>query len=127
MPLEVLDQAPALDVLEDDAELVVDGVEIEDAADVLVVEDGVSSRLVHEHAEVAGIVGLPELLHHDRALETGLPDEQTLVDLAHAAGPELLEHLVLGRLHGKGEGRAKHGRALRGSQGTAARPRWPLA
>src|SRR4029450_3345989 len=40
------------------------------------------------------------------------------VDLAHAAGPELLEHLVLGRLHGMGKGRAELGRRLRGRQGT---------
>ena len=51
--LEVLDQAPAVDVLEDDAELAVDVLEIEDAADVLVVEDGVAAGLVHEHADVA--------------------------------------------------------------------------
>jgi hypothetical protein len=51
---------------------------------------------------VAGVVGLAELLDDDGALEAGLPDDDALVDLAHAAGPELLEHLVLGRLHGKG-------------------------
>src|SRR5262249_32819837 len=51
------------------------------------------------HADVAGVVALPELLHHDRALEAGLPDQDALVDLAHAAGAELLEHLVLRRLH----------------------------
>src|SRR4029453_29017 len=67
--------------------------------------------------QVAGVVGLAELLDDDGALEARLPDEDTLVDLAHAAGPELLEHLVLGRLHGKGEGRAELGRRLLRRQG----------
>ena len=93
--LEVLDQAPAVDVLEDDAHLAVDVLEVEDAADVLVVEDGVPPRLVHEQPHVAGLLGVAELLHDDGALEAGLADEQALVDLAHAARAELLEDLVL--------------------------------
>ena len=64
--LEVLDEAPAVDVLEDDAELPVHALEVEDAADVLVVEDGVAPRLLDEEAQVLG-VGRLELLDDDRA------------------------------------------------------------
>jgi putative Holliday junction resolvase len=42
-----------------------------------------------------------QLLDHDRALEVGVADQVALVDLAHAAGAQLLEDLVLGGLgHG---------------------------
>ena len=53
VPLEVLDEAPAVDVLEHDAQLAVDALEVEDAADVLVVEHRVPARLLHEQAQVA--------------------------------------------------------------------------
>jgi len=52
--LEVLHEAPAVDVLEDDAQLPVHPLEVEDAADVLVVEDGVTPRLLHEEPQVLG-------------------------------------------------------------------------
>jgi len=85
VPLQVLDEAPAVDVLENDAELPVHPLEVEDPADVLVVEHGVPPRLLHEEAEVLG-VGVLELLDDDRPLEAGLPEEQTLAHGAHAAG-----------------------------------------
>ena len=69
--------------------------EVEDAADVLVVEHRVSPRLFDEERDVARVLGVAQLLHDDRALEARLPDEQALVDLAHAPGAELLEDLVL--------------------------------
>ena len=53
--LEVLDEAPAVDVLEDDAQLPVHALEVEDAADVLVVEDGVAPGLLDEEAQVLGL------------------------------------------------------------------------
>ncbi len=53
--LDVLDEAPAVDVLEDDAQLAVHALEVEDAADVLVVEDRVAPRLLDEEAQVLGV------------------------------------------------------------------------
>ena len=68
--------------------------------------------------EVALVLVVAELLHHDRALEAGLPDEDALVDLAHAARAELLEHLVLGRWHGRVQDGERMADAFIGSQGT---------
>ena len=92
--LEVLDEAPAVDVLEDDAQLPVHPLEVEDAADVLVVENGVPPRLLDEEAQVLGL-GRLELLDDDRPLEAGLPQEEALAHGAHAAGAQLVEDAVL--------------------------------
>ena len=118
--LEVLDEAPAVDVLEDDAELPVHPLEVEDPADVLVVQHRVATRLLHEEAEVLR-VRVPDLLDDDRTLEAGLPEEQPLAHGAHAAGAQLMEDAVL-RL---GQTRAPPGpgedcRAPRGCQGERA-------
>ena len=94
MALEVLDEAPAVDVLEDDAQLPVHALEVEDAADVLVVENGVAPRLLDEEAQVLGL-GRLELLDDDRPLEAGLPEEEALAHGAHAAGAQLVEDAVL--------------------------------
>ena len=93
--VQEVDEGPAVDVLEDDAELADDAVEVEDAADVLVVEQGVAPGLVHEELHVAGLVRVAELLDHDGALEPGLPHEDTLPYEPHAARPELVGHAVL--------------------------------
>jgi hypothetical protein len=75
--VEVLDERPAVDVLEDDAELAADVVEIEDPSDVLVIEDRVPARLVHEELDVVRILGL-QLLDDDGALEAGLATSRPL-------------------------------------------------
>ena len=69
-----------------------------------------------------GLVGVAELLDDDRALEAGLADEQALVDRAHAAGAQLVEHLVLRFGHvGHSERTAARGwQSPPGGQGTAA-------
>ena len=108
VPLEVFDEAPAVDVLEDDAHLAVHPVEIEDAADVFVVEHRVPAGLVDEELQVGGILGVAQLLHDDRTLEARLSDEQALVDLAHPADAELLEHRVLGHAEGGNYTRPPH-------------------
>src|SRR6185503_11777545 len=57
--------------------------------------------LVHEQLHVPGILRVAQLLDDDGPLEAGLPDEHALEDRPHAAGAQLLEHLVLGFLgHG---------------------------
>ncbi len=68
---EELDEAPAVDVLEDDAALAVDDLEVDDAADVLVVEHRITRGLLDEECDVGG-VGDADLLDDDGALEAGL-------------------------------------------------------
>src|SRR5262249_32832666 len=92
--LEVLDDAPAVDVLEHDAQLAVDALEVEDAADVLVVEHGVAARLLDEQAQVLGL-WRAQLLDHDRALEARLAQQHPLAHGAHAAGAQLVKETVL--------------------------------
>ncbi len=62
------------------------------------VEHRVAARLLDEQLDVPRVVGVAQLLDHDRALEVGVADQQALEDLAHAAGPQLVEDAVLGRL-----------------------------
>ncbi len=95
--LQVVHERPAVDVLQDDAELAPHLLEIEDAADVFVVEDGVAAGLVHEQAQVGGVVVL-ELLDDDGAQKPGLADEHAFADRAHPSRAELVKDPVLQRL-----------------------------
>src|SRR5258708_1008071 len=95
--LHVVHERPAVDVLQDDAQLAPHLLEIEDAADVFVVEERVPASLVHEQPQVAGVAVL-ELLDDDGALKAGLADEHALADRAHPSRAQLVEDPILQRL-----------------------------
>ena len=73
----------------------VDAVEVEDAADVLVVEHRVPPGLLHEEGNQGEVVRVEELLDHHRTLEAGLAGQARAVDATHAASSQLLLEDIL--------------------------------
>jgi hypothetical protein len=95
MPVDELGEAPAVDVLEHNAQIAVDALEIEDASDILVVEDRVTPRFLDEKGNEAQVGGVEQLLDHHRALEPGFAGEPRAVNAAHATRSELLIEDIL--------------------------------
>lgn len=88
-------KAPAVDELENDAQIVVDAVEVEDAADVLVIQDRVTARLLYEKGDQGGVAGVEKLLDDHRTFETRLAGQAGAIDTAHAARAQFLLEDIL--------------------------------
>ena len=93
--LEVVDQAPAVDVLEDDPQLARRPARSRRCGRC---SRGRAPRSGGPPRRTAagGRARRSELLDHDRPLEAGLADEQALVDLAHASGAQLVQDRYFG-------------------------------
>lgn len=109
--VEKVGKTPAIDVLEHDAQIAIDPLEVENPPDVLVIQDCVSLGFFHEESDERRVLFVDELLDDDRALETRFTDEACTKDTTHPAGAEFfLESVACG--HAASNAHSTDSRAL---------------